>query len=395
MNTAKLLNIILLSLLITLSLQFFFPKDKGTTLPQDIYIQGKKESYVIPNIPQIEVVNASQSGISISPCSDLKILVNSIQVNKIEESYPDFCNTVTVTSGSQSMLPLATLYPLFSRQSGEYTITLSGEYGERLTHFEMEEPGMIRTALSTIVYQPIYNGFVALITFLPDHSLGWAIIIITLIIRMILLVPQHHMLESQKKLQIIQPKIKKLQEEYKGDQATLGMKMLELYKKEWVNPMSSILPLLIQMPILIWLYWVITEINDPSNFYHLYTFFKDFNPTEISTYFYGIHLDAVGGVVGGIMAILLGAIQWIQAKLSFVYQAKKTPEKSKEMEVKKPEEGTPEAIFDPEMMQKMMLYFFPLMIAGTSYFFPHGVGLYWFIGTIFVIAQQAYVNRKK
>ncbi len=48
---------------------------------------------------------------------------------------------------------------------------------------------------------------------------------------------------------------------------------------------------------------------------------------------------------------------------------------------------------DPEMMKKMMLYFFPIMIAVSAYFFPLGIGLYWFIGTLFVIAQQWYVNR--
>ena len=86
--------------------------------------------------------------------------------------------------------------------------------------------------LSTLVYEPIYNLFVALLTWIPGHSLGWAIIVITLIIRLILLVPQQHMLESQKKLQKIQPKIKAIQKEYKGDQAILGQKMMELYKTE-------------------------------------------------------------------------------------------------------------------------------------------------------------------
>ncbi len=66
------------------------------------------------------------------------------------------------------------------------------------------------------------------------------------------------MLESQKKLQKIQPKIKAIQEEYKEDKALLGQKIMELYKKEGVNPMGSCLPLLIQMPILIGLYWVIS-----------------------------------------------------------------------------------------------------------------------------------------
>jgi membrane protein insertase Oxa1/YidC/SpoIIIJ len=56
---------------------------------------------------------------------------------------------------------------------------------------------------------------------------------------------------------------------------------------------------------------------------------------------------------------------------------------------------SPEAILDPEMMQKMMLYMLPVMLAVSSYFFPLGVALYWFIGTLFVIAQQWYVNNKK
>ena len=52
-------------------------------------------------------------------------------------------------------------------------------------------------------------------------------------------------------------------------------------------------------------------------------------------------------------------------------------------------------MLDPEIMQKMMLYMFPVMIAVSSYFFPLGVGLYWFIGTLFVIGQQWYVNKLK
>jgi membrane protein insertase Oxa1/YidC/SpoIIIJ len=101
-----------------------------------------------------------------------------------------------------------------------------------MVSFSVTEPGLIRSALSTFVYQPIYNLFVAILTWIPGHSLGWAILIITVIIRLILLVPQQHMLESQKKMQVIQPKIKQLQKTYKDNQAELGQKMMELYKKE-------------------------------------------------------------------------------------------------------------------------------------------------------------------
>lgn len=62
--------------------------------------------------------------------------------------------------------------------------------------------------------------------------------------------------------------------------------------------MGSIAPMFIQMPILIGLYWVISEINDPSNFYHLYSIFASFRPTEISTLFYGLDLSVVGGIFG-------------------------------------------------------------------------------------------------
>jgi membrane protein insertase Oxa1/YidC/SpoIIIJ len=143
------------------------------------------------------------------------------------------------------------------------------------------------------------------------------------------------------------------------------------------------------MPILIGLYWVISQINESSNFYHLYSFFKDFNPTTISTWFGGVDLAAVGGWIAVIFAIALGILQYIQAKLSFSYTHKKEKAPQKEEE-----KSQTEIALDPKVMENMMLYFFPILIAVTSYFFPLGVGLYWFIGTLFVIGQQAYVNRK-
>lgn len=155
--------------------------------------------------------------------------------------------------------------------------------------------------------------------------------------------------------------------------------------------MGSCLPLLIQMPILIGLYWVVSGISDPANFYHLYSFFQDFDPSVINSMFFGLHLEKIGGIVGLIFALILGVTQYIQAKLSFTYNP--TPKKAEKAVVKDGE--TPEVALDPEMMQKMMLYMLPLMIAVSSYFFPLGVGLYWFIGTLFVIGQQWYVNKLK
>ncbi len=86
--------------------------------------------------------------------------------------------------------------------------------------------------------------------------------------------------------------------------------------------MGSCLPLLIQMPILIGLYWVISEITDPSNFYHLYSVFGDFNPHAIVTTFFGLNLSQVGGITAVIFGLILGFTQWVQAYMSTQYTVK-------------------------------------------------------------------------
>jgi membrane protein insertase Oxa1/YidC/SpoIIIJ len=158
--------------------------------------------------------------------------VDSQPILGMSGAAPTFCTPITVDADSKKALDMSPLYKVFSAKSGKYIVTLKTPLGDRTVFFITEEPGMIRSFLSVTVYQPIYNLFVALLTWLPGHPLGWAIIIVTIIIRIILLVPQHHMLQGQQKLQKIQPKIKALQKQYKEDQATLGMKMLELYKTE-------------------------------------------------------------------------------------------------------------------------------------------------------------------
>lgn len=155
--------------------------------------------------------------------------------------------------------------------------------------------------------------------------------------------------------------------------------------------MGSCLPLLIQMPILIGLYWVVSGITDTSNYYHLYSVFQNFDPRNINSFFYGLDLKHVGGIVGGIFALALGGLQYIQAKLSFGYN--NATKKDASIEESKTEALASEFAVDPDMMKNMMLYMMPVVMAVSSFFFPLGIGLYMFIGTIFVIVQQWYVNK--
>jgi YidC/Oxa1 family membrane protein insertase len=169
----------------------------------------------------------------------------------------------------------------------------------------VNKAGYFRLFFRTLFYDPVYNLLAALILVFPGYSLGFAIVVITIIIRIILLVPQQHMLVSQRRMQELQPRLKAIQDSHKGDQAAIGIKTMELYKKEGVNPFGALLPIFIQIPILIVLYQVVLNISLPVNLAHLYDIawlqhFKDILPNPN---FYGMHLEKSGGIVGIVLGL--------------------------------------------------------------------------------------------
>jgi YidC/Oxa1 family membrane protein insertase len=194
------------------------------------------------------------------------------------------------------------------------------------------------------------------------------------------------MMVSTRKMQEIQPKVKALQAKHKSDQAKMGMELMELYKQEKVNPMGSCLPLLIQTPILIVLYWVLSSIQDHSNYYYLYPIFQNFEISQVNHIFFGMDLLAIGGATAMVLGVVVGITQFLQIWLS---QRRTGP-----IPVVKPEDRDPNSIMpDPQMMNKFMLYVLPVVIAISVLYFPIGVGMYWFIGTLFMLVQQAVANR--
>lgn len=196
---------------------------------------------------------------------------------------------------------------------------------------------------------------------------------------------------SQRKMQLIQPKIKEIQDKYKGNQQMLWMELMNLYKKEWVNPMWSCGLLLIQMPILIVIYHVIVWIQTQSNNYYLYSFLSDYDLTNITDKFLWINLFEVGWINGLILAIIVAILQYIQVKLSLSYN--KVDNKNLVIEKKKDSNDFQSLMPDPELLNKFMLYWMPVMIWFATYTFFAWVWLYWWIWTIFVILQQLIVNK--
>lgn len=227
--------------------------------------------------------------------------------------------------------------------------------------------------IKTIIYIPLYNLLIFLIWMTPSHSVGVAIIALTIIIRLILLPSSLKAARAQTKLQMLQPEINKVRKEITDKQAQ-AKAIMDVYKREGASPFGSCLPLLIQFPVIIILYRVFLNINKFGiNYDHLYSFMPQVQNLNFN--FIGLNLAKPDLWV---IPILAGATQFILSKM-MLPPAKLLDKKS-----------SPDAM---QMANKQMVYLFPIMTLFIARSLPATLGLYWIITTVFGIAQQYYVNR--
>ena len=169
---------------------------------------------------------------------------------------------------------------------------------------------LIISFFNIVLYQPLFNALVLLYEYLPGHDFGIAVIVLTLIIRLVLFPSSVQSIKSQAAMSRLQPKIKEIQKKYKDEKEKQAQAMMELYKKEKINPFSGCLPLLIQLPLLIALYRVFWKGFESGEMHWLYSFVPysgAINPT-----FLGImNLDEPSKA----LAIIAGITQYFQSKM--------------------------------------------------------------------------------
>lgn len=225
-----------------------------------------------------------------------------------------------------------------------------------------------------ILYQPLFNFLVLLYNYLPGHDFGIAIIVLTLIIRLLLYPSSIKAIKTQRALSEIQPKIQEIQKKHKDDKEKQVKETLELYKQAKVNPFGGLLSTFIQLPLLIALYRVFWKGFYPGELANLYSFIP--NPGSINAIFLGaIDLSKPNTI----LAILAGIFQFIQTKNS-LSKPKKTTDKSSDF---------------TKTMQKQMVYFFPFLTVIILLGLPSALGLYWIVGSLFLITEQYIVSRKQ
>lgn len=239
-----------------------------------------------------------------------------------------------------------------------------------------------------LLYRPIFNFLVFLYNTIPGNDFGIAIVLLTVIFRVLFMPFSIKAIVSQKKLAQVQPKIKEIQEKLKHDKSAQAKAVMELYKAEGVNPMSGCLPLIIQLPVLFALYRALINGFDPENLNTLYSFV--FNPQIINN----ISLSFLDlAVKSPVLAIAAGVFQFIQTKMSLSFQRASsgkndTPDSNKGVQKK------PDLSSNLMAMNKQMLYFFPIMIIIIAWNLPAGLVLYWVVATLFSVLEQMYIRRK-
>ena len=381
----KILDFIIIFLLVFLIINLF-NEDKEVEQKQEIVISSIDNSYTIPASVKLLIENNRNEELTFNTCESFKIN-NSGNYVSLDES---FCKDITLKDGEKIEIDFSAEYDKFLN-TWDYIVTANLIEKEYLATFEIENKGTITKLFTELIYAPVYNLLVFLIKSFSS-SLGWAIIAITMIIRSLLLRPQHKMMVSQRKLQAIQPKIKEIQEKHKWNNQVLGKEMMDLYKREKVNPMGSCGFLLIQMPILLVIYNIILYIKDESNYYYIYNFLSDFDISSISYNFYWLGLLETGGVAWIILWLSVWAIQFTQIKLSIANN--KANKKDVVLEKKKWSSDYSAMMPDADTMNKFMLYGMPGMVAVFTYMFPAWLGIYWGISTSFMVVQQLIVNKK-
>ena len=199
-------------------------------------------------------------------------------------------------------------------------------------------------------------------------NFGWAIVIITALVRLIFFPLANYSFKSMAKMKILQPEMVRLKELHKDDKAKLQQEMMALYKREKVNPISGCLPVLIQIPFFFAIYkmlYVTLEMRHQP-FFGWIKDLSERDPTSIFNLFGLIPWDPPTFLMIGAWPILMGLSMWVQQKLN----------------------PTP-----PDPIQAKIFMFFPIFLTIILAPFPSGLVVYWTINNILTIAQQWIIMR--
>lgn len=261
------------------------------------------------------------------------------------------------------------------------------------------QPGADPISLLAWLFTPIFQilfiilagVYQALETLAIPGAIGWAIIVLTIVVRAVLIPLFRKQLVSQRRIQMLAPEVREIQKRYKGDRIKVSQAQQELYKERGVNPLAGCLPLLLQLPLLFIMYSVIQNgltNQDPNAMLNVFglqlvtldcqnagdlarpcidtivPFLGDVSKPQVLFDYY-----IVPGFGLSILALLSAVLQLVQSRMMLP-----------------PPDPTNT---DPNVrLQRQMMLFLPLISIVYGGFLPAGLFIYWIVATVFSIIQQ-------
>jgi len=229
--------------------------------------------------------------------------------------------------------------------------TLNGYIGpkeyDKLKAIDPRLTNVIEYGFFTFIAKPMFLFLKYIYSLIGNW--GWTIVLATIIIKLVLFPLTFKGMVSMNKMKELSPKVKEIQQKYKGEPQKMNAKMMELYKKHGANPMGGCLPMIMQIPVFFAIYRVLLNSFELKHsewilWYH--------DLSAMDPYY--------------VLPILMGATMFWQQHI------------------------TPQNFTDP--MQEKVMKFLPVIFTFFFVTFPAGLTLYWFVNNLFSVGQQYYVN---
>ncbi|MFM9114132.1 MAG: membrane protein insertase YidC [Polynucleobacter victoriensis] len=190
------------------------------------------------------------------------------------------------------------------------------------------------------------------------NNWGWAIILLTVFIKLVFFPLSAASYKSMARMKEVQPRLLEMKERYKGEPQKLNQAMMEMYRKEKINPLGGCFPVLIQIPVFIALYWVLLASVEMRAAPWLGWIQDLSKPDTLFGVWFGAPI--------GLLPILMAISMFVQTKLN----------------------PTP-----PDPVQAKLMMLMPIVFSFMFFFFPAGLVLYWVVNNILSIAQQWQINK--
>jgi YidC/Oxa1 family membrane protein insertase len=229
----------------------------------------------------------------------------------------------------------------------------------------------------TLFYEPVYNLIVIVLTIVPLHDIGTAIVVVTLIVKGFLLPLNLSALRTQYMMKKVEPEMKRIKDLQKKDPQKASKEMIELYRKEKINPFSSLFAMILQIPVFFALYFVFSKglVSDPNSLYSFISF-----PETLHIHAFGLFDVTQKNIV---LAVLAGVSSYFLARRQTEGMGDKKDDK--------------EESFQDHFMKSMkiqMLYILPIIIGFSAALLPAALALYWLVSNIASYGLDVYMKKK-